>query len=72
MWDNGVCYRMAAFHEAERSLWLKAIEMAPFDAISTQIVELKERLNRIRATTDISTYRLQKGIVLGKKLIIIY
>lgn len=58
---------MAAFHEAERTLWLKAFELAPFDAINTQIVKLKEKLNRIRATTDISTYRLQKGIVLGKQ-----
>lgn len=66
VWDNGICYRMATFHEAERTLWLKAIQMAPYDAINSQIVALKEKLNRIRAITDITTYRLQKGIVLGE------
>ncbi|XP_045784070.1 inositol polyphosphate-4-phosphatase type I A [Maniola jurtina] len=64
IWENGVCYKLATFHEAERTLWLKAIETAPYTVIVSQIVALKEKLNKIRATTDITTYRLQKGIVL--------
>lgn len=57
---------MATFHEAERTLWLKAIQNAPYDVINSQILTLKEKLNKIRAVTDITTYRLQKGIILGK------
>ncbi|XP_050360803.1 inositol polyphosphate-4-phosphatase type I A [Nymphalis io] len=64
VWENGIFYRMATFHEAERASWLKAIQMAPYDVINSQIIALKEKLNKIRAVTDITTYRLQKGIVL--------
>ncbi|CAH1647474.1 unnamed protein product [Spodoptera littoralis] len=62
-WDNGVCYKMATFHESERTLWLKAIELAPYDNIQSQADALRERLNKIRPNLDIATYRLQKGIV---------
>lgn len=61
-----MCYRLATFHESERELWLKAIDVAPYDHISTQLANLKETLNRIRPVTDIATYRLQKGMVTGK------
>ncbi|XP_072930863.1 inositol polyphosphate-4-phosphatase type I A isoform X2 [Epargyreus clarus] len=63
VWENGICYRMATFNESERTLWLKAIQMAPYDVMLSQIVTLKEKLNRIRPIVDITTYRLQKGIV---------
>ncbi|KAG6444647.1 hypothetical protein O3G_MSEX003496 [Manduca sexta] len=63
LWDNGVCYRMATFHETERTLWLKAIQLASYESIHTQLAALKDRLNRIRPTVDIDTHRLQKGVV---------
>ncbi|XP_075990875.1 inositol polyphosphate-4-phosphatase type I A [Anticarsia gemmatalis] len=63
VWENGVCYKMATFHESERTLWLKAIELAPYDNIRAQADALRERLNKIRPNIDITTYRLQKGIV---------
>ncbi|RVE52200.1 hypothetical protein evm_003119 [Chilo suppressalis] len=63
VWENGVCYRMATFHESERTLWLKAIQMASYEHVTTQIAALKERLNRIRPIIDIASYRMQKGIM---------
>ncbi|CAH0577895.1 unnamed protein product [Chrysodeixis includens] len=63
VWENGVCYKMATFHESERTLWLKAIELAPYDNIQAQVNALRERLNKIRPNLDIATYRLQRGIV---------
>ncbi|XP_073956536.1 inositol polyphosphate-4-phosphatase type I A [Choristoneura fumiferana] len=63
VWDNGVTYRMATYHESERTLWLKAIQMAPYDNIKSQMAVLRERLNKIRPHLDIATYRLQRGIV---------
>lgn len=63
IWENGVCYKMATFHESERTLWLKAIELAPYDNIQAQADALRERLNKIRPNIDITNYRLQKGIV---------
>ncbi|XP_063633160.1 type II inositol 3,4-bisphosphate 4-phosphatase [Cydia splendana] len=63
VWDNGVSYRMAAHHESERTLWLEAIQMAPYDNIKAQIASLRDRLNKIRPHVDIATYRLQRGIV---------
>lgn len=59
---------MATFHESERTLWLKAIELAPYDNVQAQADALRERLNKIRPNLDIATYRLQKGIVTGKIL----
>ncbi|XP_063837987.1 inositol polyphosphate-4-phosphatase type I A-like [Ostrinia nubilalis] len=64
IWENGVCYRMATFHESERTLWLKAIQMASYDHMNSQIAALKERLNRIRPIIDIASYRMQKGIII--------
>ncbi|KAL0902147.1 hypothetical protein ABMA27_000089 [Loxostege sticticalis] len=64
VWENGVCYRMATFHESERTLWLKAIQMASYDYMNSQIAALKERLNRIRPIIDIASYRMQKGIII--------
>ncbi|XP_045510028.1 inositol polyphosphate-4-phosphatase type I A [Colias croceus] len=64
VWDNGVCYRLATFQESERTLWVKSLQMAPYDIISSQIVALREKLNRIRPIVDVSVYRSQKGIVL--------
>ncbi|CAK1588461.1 unnamed protein product [Parnassius mnemosyne] len=63
VWENGICYRMAAFQESERDLWLKAIQKAPYNVIHSQLIALKERLNRIRPILDILTYRIQKGII---------
>ncbi|CAB3226200.1 unnamed protein product [Arctia plantaginis] len=63
IWENGVCYKMATFHESERTLWLKAIELAPYDNIQKQANALRERLIQIRPNIDITNYRLQKGIV---------
>ncbi|KAM3968505.1 inositol polyphosphate-4-phosphatase type I A [Aphomia sociella] len=63
VWDNGVCYKMATFHECERTLWLKAIQLASYENIKSQVADLKERLNKIRPIIDIVNYRLQKGIV---------
>ncbi|VVC86127.1 unnamed protein product, partial [Leptidea sinapis] len=62
VWENGVCYRLATFHESERTLWIKALQMAPYDFISSQIVDLKEKLNRMRPVVDVSCYRAQKSI----------
>ncbi|CAH2035088.1 unnamed protein product, partial [Iphiclides podalirius] len=65
VWENGVCYRMATFHESERVIWIKAIENAPYNVVHSQLISLKERLNRIRPIVDIATYRIQKGIISG-------
>ncbi|XP_050683814.1 inositol polyphosphate-4-phosphatase type I A-like [Leptidea sinapis] len=62
VWENGVCYRLATFHESERTLWIKALQMAPYDFISSQIVDLKEKLNRMRPVVDVTCYRAQKSI----------
>lgn len=72
VWENGVCYKMATFHETERTLWLKAIELAPYDNIKAQVDSLRERLNKIRPNLDIATYRLQKGIVTGKVISVLF
>ncbi|XP_053624028.1 inositol polyphosphate-4-phosphatase type I A-like [Plodia interpunctella] len=63
-WENGISYRMATFHESERTMWLKAIQMVSFNTIKAQIADLKERLNKIRPVLDIASYRMQKGIVI--------
>ncbi|XP_023937992.2 inositol polyphosphate-4-phosphatase type I A [Bicyclus anynana] len=64
IWENGICYKLASFYEAERTSWIKAIQAAPYPVINSQILMLKEKLNKIRTTTDITMYRQQKGIVL--------
>lgn len=64
VWENGVCYRMATFHESERTLWLKAIQLAPYDRIHEQLNALREKLNTLSPAVDIGTYRLQKGVVI--------
>ncbi|CAF4748615.1 unnamed protein product [Pieris macdunnoughi] len=64
VWENGACYRLATFQESERTLWIKSLEMASYDAINTQIVELREKLNKVRPVIDVSRYRAQKGIIL--------
>ncbi|KPJ09092.1 Type I inositol-3,4-bisphosphate 4-phosphatase [Papilio machaon] len=63
VWDNGLWYRIAAFNESERTHWMKAIQNAPYHVIHSQFNELKERLNKIRPIVDITTHRIQKGIV---------
>ncbi|XP_048488558.1 inositol polyphosphate-4-phosphatase type I A-like [Plutella xylostella] len=64
VWDNGVCYRMATFLESERTLWLKAIQSAPYDVLKTQIATLKEKLSKVPPVLHISKWREQRGIVL--------
>ncbi|XP_022125938.2 inositol polyphosphate-4-phosphatase type I A [Pieris rapae] len=64
VWENGPCYRLATFQESERTLWIKSLEMASYDAINTQIVELREKLHKARPVIDVSQYRAQKGIIL--------
>ncbi|XP_068617710.1 inositol polyphosphate-4-phosphatase type I A [Battus philenor] len=63
VWENGLWYRLATFHESERTLWVKAIQNAPYNLIHSQLIGLKERLNRIRPIVDIATFRAQKGII---------
>ncbi|XP_028035489.1 type I inositol 3,4-bisphosphate 4-phosphatase-like [Bombyx mandarina] len=62
VWDSGVSYRMATFLETERTLWLKAIQLASYDNMHSRVQDLKDRLNAIRPVIDITNYRLQKGI----------
>ncbi|CAK1554649.1 unnamed protein product [Leptosia nina] len=64
VWDNAVCYRLATFQESERTIWIKSLQMAPYEVIHSQIETLKEKLSRVRPIIDVSSYRSQKGIVL--------
>ncbi|XP_060809526.1 inositol polyphosphate-4-phosphatase type I A [Amyelois transitella] len=63
-WENGISYRLATFNESDRTMWLKAIQMASYDKIKAQVADLKERLNKIRPVLDVASYRMQKGIVI--------
>ncbi|KAJ2954177.1 hypothetical protein O0L34_g2411 [Tuta absoluta] len=62
IWGAHICYRLAAFSECERVLWIKSVEMAPYEQISSELTVLQERLNRFRPVIDLSTFRNQKGI----------
>lgn len=62
---------MATFNKAERINWIDAIQKAPYSIIQSLLNSLQERLDSMRPIVDISTYRMQQGIVCGKSIFLI-
>lgn len=62
---------MATFNKADRTNWIDAIQNAPYSVIQSHLNSLQERLDNMRPIVDISTYRMQQGIVCGKFIFLI-
>ncbi|KOB70221.1 Type I inositol-3,4-bisphosphate 4-phosphatase [Operophtera brumata] len=63
VWENGFCYRMATFLECERTLWLKAMEAAPYEQIVRRIANLYHQLDETRTLIDLRRHRTINKII---------